>query len=570
MTTLRIAFALPALALLVSTSSGQVTLVVEGASLPTINGPSLVDRIDDVFVNNSGQWLVRVDTNAPTPEDEVILFNGVIRHQQGHSTGMSVPAGATFSSLDSAYIADNGDLLVVANITLAGGGASTVAYWNGALLIEPSVTPVVDPAVPPGSVWESLSEVWGTNTGRLLAGGRTDGGRDFIAKLTHNGAGLITGTQILAIDGQTLPGHPTAISGFSSARGRNAINDSGTALWFVDDDGLAPGGSNANDSWIHRDASPLWREGDPLPLFPPSVYGTLSSAEVDINNNGDYVLQSGRDASFTLDFIIKNDTTLIAEEGATLPSIAPFLLTTIGSTTLVQIGDNGVVLWYGAWNDPNPDRGAGLFVNREPVIQEGVTLVNGNVVDFFDSSSVSDKTFALSGSGRYAIVELTTIAPTDPTLNGAYLFDLRPPVGTSYCSPSVPNSSGNSARIEGVGSSVALTNNVTLVANRLPANQFGFFVTGRVQQVTTNPGGSQGNLCIGGTIGRYVGPGFIKFSGPGGTFDLRIDLNRTPFGNVFVSIAAGETWNFQAWFRDTGPQGQPWSNFTNGLTILFQ
>jgi len=38
---------------------------------------------------------------------------------------------------------------------------------------------------------------------------------------------------------------------------------------------------------------------------------------------------------------------------------------------------------------------------------------------------------------------------------------------------------------------------------------------------------------------------------------------------VFVSIAAGETWNFQAWFRDIGPLGQPQSNFSDGRSIAF-
>jgi len=143
-------------------------------------------------------------------------------------------------------------------------------------------------------------------------------------------------------------------------------------------------------------------------------------------------------------------------------------------------------------------------------------------------------------------------------------------IGSSYCGPAVPNTSGGSAVLTASGSEVAANNNVTLQASSLPANQFGFFLTSMTQGLVMNPGGSNGNLCLGGTIGRYVGSGQIMNAGAGGTISLTLDLTQTPAGGVFVSIAAGETWNFQAWFRDIGPMGQPESNFTDGRSITFQ
>ena len=38
---------------------------------------------------------------------------------------------------------------------------------------------------------------------------------------------------------------------------------------------------------------------------------------------------------------------------------------------------------------------------------------------------------------------------------------------------------------------------------------------------------------------------------------------------VDISIAAGETWNFQTWHRDS-VGGIATSNFTNGLAVTFQ
>jgi len=145
-----------------------------------------------------------------------------------------------------------------------------------------------------------------------------------------------------------------------------------------------------------------------------------------------------------------------------------------------------------------------------------------------------------------------------------------PSLGTSYCGPAVQNTSLASAVITATGSASAAANNLTLVAGSLPANQFGFFLTSMTQGFIPMPGGiSVGNLCLGGTVGRYVGPGQIMNAGAGGTFSLALDLTQTPAGPVFAVITAGQTWNFQAWFRDNLPTGAPTSNFTDGRSILF-
>ena len=111
-------------------------------------------------------------------------------------------------------------------------------------------------------------------------------------------------------------------------------------------------------------------------------------------------------------------------------------------------------------------------------------------------------------------------------------------------------------------------NNLTLTSVQMPNNSFGFFLTSRTQGFVQNPGGSQGNLCLGGGIGRYVGPGQIKNSGAVGRFTLTLNLTQTPTPTGLVSIAAGETWNFQTWYRDS-VGGVATSNFTNGRSVPF-
>ncbi|MEM6673037.1 MAG: hypothetical protein AAF726_09335 [Planctomycetota bacterium] len=113
-------------------------------------------------------------------------------------------------------------------------------------------------------------------------------------------------------------------------------------------------------------------------------------------------------------------------------------------------------------------------------------------------------------------------------------------LGTPYCMTEV-NSTGVRAVLSATGASAASANDVTLETSDLPANAFGDFPTSQVQGFIPNPAGSEGHLCLGGAIGRYVRPGQIVNSGAAGAFSLTLDLTQQPTPMGFVSVAAGET-----------------------------
>ena len=141
-------------------------------------------------------------------------------------------------------------------------------------------------------------------------------------------------------------------------------------------------------------------------------------------------------------------------------------------------------------------------------------------------------------------------------------------LGFNYCTANA-NSSGFPGVMSATGSNVVADNDLTIEASLLPANSFGFFLVSQTQFFLPNPGGSQGNLCIAGDIGRYVGPGQIQNSGAAGTFSLLLDLTQIPQPTGFVSAQVGDTWNWTTWFRDS-IFGIPVSNFTDGFEITFQ
>lgn len=141
------------------------------------------------------------------------------------------------------------------------------------------------------------------------------------------------------------------------------------------------------------------------------------------------------------------------------------------------------------------------------------------------------------------------------------------PIGTTYCDPSNLNSSGQSGVIGGWGKLTAAKNDVRLDATGLPKGQFGIFLVGPQTGFTSNYGGGQGILCLApGTFGAYIAG--IQNSGSNGAFSLQLDLDQTPTPSGNVAIQAGETWNFQAWYRDRNPTTT--TNFTDAVSITFQ
>ncbi|QDV05334.1 hypothetical protein Poly30_08310 [Planctomycetes bacterium Poly30] len=153
--------------------------------------------------------------------------------------------------------------------------------------------------------------------------------------------------------------------------------------------------------------------------------------------------------------------------------------------------------------------------------------------------------------------------------NGTICAAGDPTIGTRYCSPANVNSSGMPGSITVAGSSSVAMNDVELRGDDLPSFSFGFFLTSTTQGFVANPAGSQGNLCLAGAIGRFVGSGQIQNSGVAGTMALAINLNQHPTPTGLVAVQPGQTWNYQLWFRDS-VGGTAVSNFTDGVSVMFQ
>jgi hypothetical protein len=207
----------------------------------------------------------------------------------------------------------------------------------------------------------------------------------------------------------------------------------------------------------------------------------------------------------------------------------------------------------------------------------GPTNTTGIVAIWYDRAG--DRLFGITDAnnqGRVYELDLNTGNATSLFQTGMNLVGIGgdvgggvpTPIGTSYCS-AVPNSTGVGATINATGSDVVATNDVTLTCANLPANTFGYFLSGSTQGFVSGPGGSQGDLCIGGNIGRFNRAAFneIQNSGTSGEFSLVIDLTNMPTPMGPMALAPGDTRTFQCWYRDANPSVT--SNFSDAVQVLF-
>lgn len=141
-----------------------------------------------------------------------------------------------------------------------------------------------------------------------------------------------------------------------------------------------------------------------------------------------------------------------------------------------------------------------------------------------------------------------------------------PPCGwTNYCQAQ-PNSAGTTATIGGSGSSSIADNNFLVAAGGVPAGSIGLFFYGPEQQ--SSPSGA-GTLCVDRNATTRMTrmyptqtPDFL------GSVFRQVDFTDPLHSTGQGAIAAGQTVNFQFWYRDN-VTGMPSWNFSNGLSVLF-
>ncbi len=178
----------------------------------------------------------------------------------------------------------------------------------------------------------------------------------------------------------------------------------------------------------------------------------------------------------------------------------------------------------------------------------------------------TDLDIAIDARGNILLANVSTSDGDNEQRSGIQKLIEGPAVGGNYCGPAPVNSTGAPASIRALGSDARSADNLSLLVADLPVGTFVLFLASPQTGLVVGPGGSQGNLCLGGHIGRYLGTNQIRRARQNGTAYLQLDLDLIPRPLMFQSAAVGETWNFQATYRDT-VGGMATSNFTDGVGV---
>lgn len=137
---------------------------------------------------------------------------------------------------------------------------------------------------------------------------------------------------------------------------------------------------------------------------------------------------------------------------------------------------------------------------------------------------------------------------------------------SNFCFPSPTlNSLGVTAWITPVGSLDVADNDLILHATGVPVGSFGYFLCSTDWTAAMPLVGSQGTLCLGGSVGRFNRPGEILMASNQTMMALDLDLMNLPQPTGSVMAQPGEAWHFQLWYRDANPL--PTSNLSNAVQV---
>ena len=371
-----------------------------------MNPIATVTSIQRIATTSDGDTLVLVDTDAPASLD-FMLWNGQeVLLREGDA--VTVPSGAATVSIIEAFdLTDDGDLAFMCRLGGVSSGQNEGLFLNGTLLLQKGDDASVA-GFPAGSTFTDLDEIEMTADGAgnveilLWVHVNTGSNRDCLLKINATTAGvvnsvvpLVTQDEIFDTTGAAVcPQGMDALIQVPSAPNRFAVNANGEAILAVR---LQP--SSADFTVLKGDPATIGpnaiaaREGCPTPNGTNS-WTNLASTEVDINDAGDWVLTGTLNASSSSNLMIERSGAVFVQEGNTFPTINGNIQNF--GLAPVFIAEDGEVIWYGEWNDPNPELGEAIFKGTLPLVQAGQTSLNGVLVDVIKDGATS---FAASPVG---------------------------------------------------------------------------------------------------------------------------------------------------------------------------
>ena len=375
-------------------SATIATVLLEGDSL---GDAGLVQFIENLAINDNGEWIIECNTDlANTDQDGVLVKNGDVFLQEGIIGEIDAPVNSFIDFFDSVNLNNSGNSGMNLFIDPLPSNQDSGIYFNDTLLIQESDIATAE-GLSAGTPYIGFFDTKINNNDVIMILASIDDAE--IASTVDRAIVLLnvqTGTQsVVALEGELLPGQTEIVEDFATGPHSSAFNDGSDVLFIAE---LA--GNSTTDNAIYLNNTLIAQEGSASPIK-GRAYEFIADRALDLNDQRDYVFRASLSGDSESDDVLIKNGEVFKQEGE--PAPGGFAFTGFGSTTgPVRIGNNGKVVWFGEWDDPDTDRNSGLFVDDTLVVQSGVTEIDGLTVE-----SVKDiqDSFAMSSDGGWVIFE---------------------------------------------------------------------------------------------------------------------------------------------------------------------
>ena len=398
-------------------------VVLEGDLVP---GVGLIESIENVAINSQGEWLVEANTDfANADEDGVVLKNDATNLflREGVQGIINDPTMAFIDFFDSITLNDQGIGGFNFFIDPFAGSEDSGVYRDTDLVIQESDVATA-PGLSVGTPYIGFFDVKINNSNDLMLIASIDD-EEVLSTVDRAIILIDDGGQetLFALEGQILAEQVNAVEDFGTGPHESSFNNQGNVLFVAE---LT--GDTSVDHAIYLDSNLIAQEGMESPVAGRN-FELLASRGLDLNDHGDFVFKANLSGDTSSDDVIVVGDQIFRQEGDAAPN--GFSLTGFGTTAgPVYLGNNGNVLWYGEWDDPNQDTNSGLFLNESLLVEEGVSVINDLVVDTINSGTDA---FCLSDDGAWIIFEATLAGG----INGAFVIELPGLPGDVNCDGSV-------------------------------------------------------------------------------------------------------------------------------------
>ncbi|HMN97330.1 MAG TPA: hypothetical protein PKC43_06080 [Phycisphaerales bacterium] len=388
----------------------------------------LVTSIESLDVNNAGDWLLELATNAPTAFNRLIVLNGAIEYRKGF--GFPAPVGGLISSFDSVRINNNAEIGWNLFFSELPSNADTGVFFNDLLLIQEGDLSQPTSGLTVPSPYIGFFETRMNDNNEIFLVGTVDdpmivsGVDRVLAWLDYD---VVTNTHVETIlwkESDVLPGQSEAALDFGTGTENAAINNARQAFFSV-----SLSGPTATNAALYRDAELIVQKGDESPIAGRTYTNIGTSTRVDMNASGDWVFVSNISGDAADNIVIVDGGGIVAQRGTQAPGTDPGTLINNFNSAPVRIDDSGNVFWYANLTGDAATNQA-LYRNGDLIVRKGVAVDGLTFTSLAGSTATGGitKGFSISQDGRYMLFR----GILDNGLRGAFLVTFGdPPCGNS-------------------------------------------------------------------------------------------------------------------------------------------